>query len=520
MLQPGLSKPTNSKKEKMMKKQLTTAALAATVSCVFAGSAAAADNERLVSLTDPMAPFLETREYAKKMGASAEFRKMEGVAYDKKNNKIYIAMSSIDKSMSDDKGDIQLAENQCGIIYEADLDSNYNITNLKPAVIGGPYDKSVKSNVITGFKDRCDVNNIANPDGLFADNHGNLWISEDTNNHTNNVLWRWKDGELERFATVPTGAEITGIIVTDTDDVLFNVQHPSAMSKFPYNRGVVGIVNGYKANDSFSEVGVPEGEDIFDVKVAAGEYQVIARVGEPIPNDVYGDRFGQINRLDGSLKEMCNHPDGNMFLPITASGNEAYLYTNYECRPGTVGKIYMRRNGGNWDVLDGENVSFASVRGTWNNCNASVTPWNTGLTSEEYEPVAAKSGWQKNVEDMTSYLGEQANPYDYGYPVELVPDPKGDSSVTQVTKHYAMGRLSYEMSSVMGDGKTVYSGDDGSNVILIKYVADEAGKLGAGTLYAAKVTQKDDESFDLEWIELGRGANADIYDKIRTVAMN
>ncbi len=502
-----------------MKKRLTILA-AASILCLACGSAHAADNERLVSLTDPMAPFLETREYAKKMGASAEFRKMEGVAYDQKNNKIYIAMSSIDKSMSDDKGDIQLPENQCGIVYEAELDGNYNITNLKPVVVGGPYDKSVKSNVISGFKDRCDVNNIANPDGLYADNHGNLWISEDTSNHTNNVLWRWRDGKLERFATVPTGAEITGIITTDTDDVMFNVQHPSAMSKFPYNRGVVGIVNGFKANDSFTPVEVPRGDDIYDVKVAAGDYQVIARVGEPIPNDVYGQRFGQINRLDGSFKEMCNHPDGNMFLPITESGDEAYLYTNFECRPGTVGKVYMKRNGGTWEVLDGENVDFASVKGTWNNCNASVTPWNTGLTSEEYEPVAVKSGWQKNVEDMTEYLGEQANPYDYGYPLELIPDPKGENAVTKVAKHYAMGRLSYEMSRVMNDGKTVYSGDDGSDVILVKFVADESGNLGAGTLYAAKVAQKQDESFDLEWIELGRGANADIYDKIRSVALN
>jgi secreted PhoX family phosphatase len=503
-----------------MKKTVSFTAFAATAAWLLTSPVMAADNERLVSLNDPMAPFLETREYAKKMGASAEFRKMEGVAYDKKNNKIYIAMSSIDKSMSDEKGDIMLPENKCGIVYEADLDANMNISNLKPAVVGGPYDKSVKSSVISGFKDRCDVNNIANPDGLFADNHGNLWISEDTKNHTNNVLWKWDGKNLERFATVPTGAEITGIIVTDTDDVMFNVQHPSAMSKFPYNRGVVGIVNGFKASDSFQQVGVPEGEDIYDVKVAAGEYQVVARVGEPIPNDVYGHRFGQINRLDGSLKEMCNHPDGNMFLPITPSGDEAYLFTNFECRPGTVGKIYMKRNGGKWDILDGENVSFASVKGTWNNCNASVTPWNTGLTSEEYEPVAAKSGWRKNVEDMTEYLGEQANPYDYGYPVELIPDPKGNDAITKVKKHYAMGRLSYEMSSVMGDGKTVYSGDDGSNVILVKFVADEAGDLSAGTLYAAKVIQKSDESFDLQWIELGRAANADIYDKIRTVALN
>lgn len=486
--------------------------------CVLSSAANAAD-ERLFPMNDPMAAFLETRAYAESMGATAEFRKMEGVAYDKKNNKIYIAMSSIDKTMGDDKGDIQLPTNKCGIVYEAELDSNYNISNLKPVVVGGPYDKSVKSNVISGFKDRCDVNNVANPDGLFADKHGNLWISEDTSNHTNNALWRWDGKKLERFATVPTGAEITGIIVTENDDVMFNVQHPTAMSKYPYNRGVVGVINGFKANDSFTPVGVPTGEDVYDVKVAQGDYQVLARVGGVIPNDPYGSRFGQVDRLDGTLKEMCNHPDGNMFLPITPSGDEAYLYTNYECRPGNVAKIYMKRNGGNWDVLDGENVSFASVNGTWNNCNASVTPWNTGLTSEEYEPVASKSGWQKNVEDMTEYLGKQANPYDYGYPVELIPDPKGNSAVTKVVKHYAMGRLSYEMSAVMNDGKTVYHGDDGTGVILAKFVADEAGDLSAGTLYAAKVTQNVDESFDLKWIELGRSNNGDIYDAIQSVAL-
>ncbi len=482
-------------------------------------SVQAADDERLVSLNDPAAAFLETREYAKKMGASAEFRKMEGVAYDQKNNKLYIAMSSIDKSMSDKEGDIQLAENPCGIVYEAHLDANNNISNLKPAVIGGPYDKSVKSNVVSGFKDRCDVNNIANPDGLFVDNHGNLWISEDTSDHTNNALWRWNGTKLERFATVPTGAEITGIMVTDSDDVMFNIQHPSAMSKFPYNRGTVGIVNNFKANDMFTPVGVPQGNDIFDLTIAAGDYQILARVGEVIPNDPYGQRFGQVNRLDGTLKEMCNHPDGNMFLPITPSGDEAYLYTNFECRPGNVAKIYMKRNGKGWDILDGENVDFAAVKGTWNNCNASATPWNTGLSSEEYEPVAVKTGWQKNVADMTDYLGTQANPYDYGFPIELIPDPNGDSAVTKVVKHYAMGRLSYEMSRVMNDKKTVYSGDDGTNVILAKFIADNEGDLSAGTLYAAKVTQKADESFDIKWIELGRSNNGEIYDSINAVAL-
>jgi secreted PhoX family phosphatase len=504
-------------RRKKMQKKLSLPAFATLIACTVTTMAVADDNERLVSLNDPMAAFLETREYAAKMGASAEFRKMEGVAYDQKNGKIYIAMSSIDKSMSDESGDIHLPENKCGIVYEADLDKNFNISSLKPAVVGGPYDTSVKSEVSSGFANKCDVNNIANPDGLYVDKHGNLWISEDTSSHTNNALWRWNGTKLERFATVPTGAEITGITVTDNDDVLFNIQHPSAMSKFPYNRGVVGVVNGFSSNDDFAEVTVPTGDEIYDLKIGSGQYQVLARVGETIPNDLYGNKFGQVNRLDGSLKEMCNHPDGNMFLPITSSGDAGYLFTNFECRPGNVAKMYLKRNQGRWDVLDGENINFASVRGTWNNCNASTTPWNTGLSSEEYEPMAVKSGWQKNVEDMTDYLGEQANPYDYGYPMELIPDANGDTSVTQVVKHYNMGRLSYEMSRVMNDRKTVYSGDDGTDVILSKYVADKEGDLSAGTIYAAKVEQQSDESFNIEWIEIGRSTDADVYDAVRGV---
>lgn len=480
----------------------------------------AAEEELLVSPNDPMAAFLETRAYAAKMGATAEFRKMEGVAYDKVNNKIYIAMSSIDKTMSDDKGDLKLPENKCGIVYEAQLDANNNIAKLVPAVVGKMADKEAKSAYGSGFADVCDVNGIANPDGLYADNKGNLWISEDTDQHTNNMLWKWDGKKLTRFATVPTGAEITGVHVTAHDDLFFNVQHPSAMSKHPYNRGVVGTVAGFKTTDAFKSLPVPEGDDVFDVKVAAGTYQVLARVGEPIPNEISGQRFGQVNTVAGKLKEVCNHPDGNMFLPITASGDEAYLFTNYECRPGTIGKIYLKRNGKGWHVVDGENVNFDSVNGTWNNCNASVTPWNTGLSSEEYEPVAAKTGWQENVKDMTAYLGQQANPYDYGYPVELLPDHNGEIATTKAVKHYAMGRLSYEMTAIMKDGKTGYSGDDGTGVILSKFVADEAGNLSAGTLYAAKISQQKDESLGVEWLELGRSTDADVYEAIRAVKLN
>ncbi len=120
---------------------------------------------------------------------------------------------------------------------------------------------------------------------------------------------------------------------------------------------------------------------------------------------------------------------------------------------------------------------------------------------------------------MTEYLGKQANPYDYGYLVEMMPDSSGESLHSVVEKRYTMGRFSHENGVVMPDLKTVYFGDDGTNTVLFKFVADEAGDLSAGTLYAAKATQNDDESFGLEWIELGKGNDDDIAEAIATMQL-
>ena len=60
-------------------------------------------------------------------------------------------------------------------------------------------------------------------------------------------------------------------------------QHPSARNVYPYNRGVIGVVNGFKAGDAFEPLAVPEGKDKLQVNVAAGSYQVLGRVGEAIP---------------------------------------------------------------------------------------------------------------------------------------------------------------------------------------------------------------------------------------------
>lgn len=465
-------------------------------------------DDMLISLDDPMAAFLESRAYAAQMGATAEFRKMEWVALDENNNKLYLAMSEINKTMSDDEGDITLEENNCGIVYQADLDADYNISELSPLLVGGPYNPDADN--------RCDVDNISNPDSLFVDPQGNLWIGEDTGNHQNNMIWRWDGQTLKRFATLPTGAEATGVMITDNNDLFFSVQHPSGMSAYPFNRSAVVAVSGFKATDDFSDVPIPAGNAMHTVILAKGDAQVLARVGEPILHDIRGQRWGQVNGANG-FSIICNQPDGNVFLPTNDNATEGYLYTNYECRPGTLGKMYLRQSAsGRWTVLEGENVDFAAVQGTWNNCGSSVTPWNTTLTSEEYEPFATKEGWQANVSSITDYLGQQANPYDYGWLVEVYPDPKGDALESQVIKHYALGRFSHENAMVMPDGKTLYHGDDGTGTVLFKSVADTAGDLSVATLYAAKIAQQGD-TLALEWIELGTASNDEIFEAIQAV---
>jgi secreted PhoX family phosphatase len=463
----------------------------------------------IVPLDHPHAPFLESRAFAQQAGATAEFRKMEWVAVDPVNARVYWAMSEVSKGMSDGEGDVNVTENMCGIVYVGEYDESYNVSRISPLIVGGPYDEANREN-------RCAVNNIANPDNLTVDADGRLWIGEDSANHANNVLWMY-DGDLHRFATLPAGAESTGVHIAPDGSLFFNVQHPSGRNPHPFNRGLVGVVEGFKVSDEFTEVGAPEGPDARRVVVAGGEYTILGRVGNVIPDEVMGNRFGQVNDVHGEPMFMCNLPDGNMYLPTVEDGSEGYLYTNFECEPAAVSRIYIRSGAEGWEVVEGTSVDFSAVNGGWNLCGSSVTPWNSALTSEEHEPFASPASWKRNVAPMSDYLGEQANPYDYGWLIEMMPDEDGNLINSLAQKQYAMGRFSHENAVILPDGKTAYHGDDGTDVVFFKTVAAEAGDLSAGAIYAAKVTQLEDESFELEWIKLGAATSDEIAETILTL---
>jgi hypothetical protein len=89
---------------------------------------------------------------------------------------------------------------------------------------------------------------------------------------------------LTRFATVPLGAEFTGLFITDNGDLFYNAQHPADSNAAPNNRATIGALVGVNMDElpaSFEPVKVPEtAAEKQDFLTAVGEYQAIAREGD------------------------------------------------------------------------------------------------------------------------------------------------------------------------------------------------------------------------------------------------
>ncbi len=109
-----------------------------------------------------------------------------------------------------------------------------------------------------------------------------------------------------------------------------NVQLPGCYQAAPFNAATVGVIKGYVAGDDFEGLPVPaEGEVADHVIVAAGEYQVLGRVGDVFPGAAAGDPvMGAIVAHDKTVLNICNDPDGNMFLLIRRRKAILYSYSN------------------------------------------------------------------------------------------------------------------------------------------------------------------------------------------------
>ncbi|SNC66435.1 hypothetical protein SAMN04487881_1606 [Marinobacter sp. es.048] len=353
---------------------------------------------------------------------------------------------------------------------------------------------------------------------------------DDDNSSAETSTYDSDNQQLTRLATVPLGAEVTGLFLSEEGDLFFNVQHPSDSNTVAdadgkiFSAAAVGVVRNadFSAEDmGFNELSMPASEEEKElVRTAIGSYDVLAQNGDAWAGAPTGG-MGAINTMDGTETiKVSNDPDFNAF--ISTDAGEGYLFTNWEDRPGGMSRMKIRKDdNGNWNVVDNDvmMIDFGPVSGTWVNCFGTLSPWGTPLTSEELY-FDDTSDWNNGsyqyisgIERLQEYLGgTYPNPYDYGYIVEIT-EPTAAQPVP--VKMRALGRFSHENAVVMPDEKTVYLSDDGTGTVFFKFVADTAGDLSSGTLFAAKATQDDSNDpavagFDLEWIELASGDNATI----------
>jgi secreted PhoX family phosphatase len=172
---------------------------------------------------DDRVAFLESRKAAEAVGATSEFRKMEGINIRpeaRPGDYVYVAMSAVTETMADEEGDIRLRGNEYGAVYRMQLDRNYDVDRMEPVVTGGPnanicggcpYDADPNSNESVcqgcgynpqrdeegafGFgelalsPDQDPENTIANPDNVVVMPDGRVIIGEDTGLHDNNMIW-------------------------------------------------------------------------------------------------------------------------------------------------------------------------------------------------------------------------------------------------------------------------------------------------------------------------------------------
>lgn len=271
--------------------------------------------------------------------------------------------------------------------------------------------------------------------------------------------------------------------------------------------------------------------------------------GDMVPDGLGGlTRAGQLydinNRplYDASAGEpmpfYSNCPDGSSLIAVKGArvpgvkGNTVFAVVQFEYAsmnragkdtwgrlpsPIAVLTLDQNPNTGELSLVKYHNVDTSAVHGLWITCGASLSPWGTHLSSEEYEPDAhnlAKQDGGKFLDFSQALYGDQnkANPYHYGHMPEVFVNPDGTGFVK---KHYNLGRISHELIQMMPDERTAIMGDDATNGGLFMFVADKPRDLSAGNLYVAKVTQTSAKGvgtgeFTTRWIHLGHATSSEI----------
>jgi len=284
-------------------------------------------------------------------------------------------------------------------------------------------------------------------------------------------------------------------------------------------------------------------------------YQPFFMTGDMVPNGsggtVLAGGYVDINNqpiIDKSVagKErqfFSDSPDGTSLLTVAkptvpgVKGNTVFAVVQFEYTtrdqagnntygvlpsPIAVLTLDQDKSTGKLSLVKYHNVDMSSAHGLWITCGASLSPWGTHLSSEEYEPDApfASTNAQFKAYSKNVFGSETAaNPYHYGHLPEISVNPDGTGTVK---KHYCLGRISHELVQVMPDNRTLLMGDDYTNGGLFVFVADKEKDLTAGTLYVAKLgagfsVDPAAAGAPVSWIKLGHATSAEIENLANTL---
>ena len=147
------------------------------------------------------------------------------------------------------------------------------------------------------------------------------------------------------------------------------------------------------------------------------------------------------NTVAGKARQFFSDaPDGTSLLTVPAAkvtgvtGNTVFAVVQFEYTstaqddvtgmygklPSPIAVLTLDQNPttGKLSLVKYHNVDTSGVNGLWITCGASLSPWGTHLSSEEYEPDAFAARSKNFMDDFSKNLygdAAKANPYHYGH---------------------------------------------------------------------------------------------------------
>jgi len=384
---------------------------------------------------------LETRRYAAMLGATTEWTKMEGITYSKERNELYMAMSTVYKSMEDNMyygavedeydiggfNSIRAKFNKCGCVYRMSVNSTTNLyTDIKSLICGHYKSQSnVSGSQATWVhtNNDCDIFSISNPDNVaFMEGYDKLLIGEDTGNHESNAVWSYDmlTHSLVRLLTVPVGAETTGTYfyknINGYAYIMNQVQHadvwqgrPSAgrrrsaggaggagyVGPIPVARGALPEQHVTQFYFSKLPSTVEEKQDVLtspviqlDGQTQSISYHEIAHTGQTRNGITFGnplDKDGNPVMASATEIFLTSMEDFTSLLHSEKDPYKLYAVTHLEDKPGAMQVTELTQDiDGILVPGDFHNVDFTADNGVIAPCAGSTSPWNTHLGGEEW----------------------------------------------------------------------------------------------------------------------------------------